>query len=241
MKITDPDIIKEGEKDLINAVKQDLDLDAVKQILKKRIAAAALASTGGEIVVHRNEIAFRLDFDLHLNGSLMFDRQGNYIPGSDEQADTETPEGLDSQELDLDDISIDEVLEEAGPQSPPGDDSHEIENQDPADDGSGPNEAQTIDEHLNLNEEFTIDLPDYDLDDDLDENLDNQADDEPNGDDPVFEELEGTEPGPVLDPEPGSDSMIPNDLIDEDLVGNDSDDDINDILKESRDFWEENK
>jgi hypothetical protein len=221
MKITDPDIIKDGEKDLINAVKQDLDLDAVKQILKKRIAAAALTSTGGEIVVHKNEIAFRMDFDLNLNGSLMFDRQGNYIPGSDEPADTETPEGLYSQDLDLDDISINEVLEEAGPQTP-GDDFHDsdddYENENQADDGPRPNGEQLIDEQLNLDEEFKIDLPDYDLDDDLNES-------------------------PVEDPgkEAGGE-LNEDDPMNEDLVGKDSAvDDINDILKESRDFWEEKK
>ena len=36
MKITDPDVIKNGEKDLIEAVKNDLDLDAVKEIIKKK-------------------------------------------------------------------------------------------------------------------------------------------------------------------------------------------------------------
>ena len=64
MKITDPDVIKNGEKDLIEAVQDDLDLDAVKEVLKKRMAAAALSSKGGEIMVYNNEIAFRLDFDI---------------------------------------------------------------------------------------------------------------------------------------------------------------------------------
>ncbi|MCP4718620.1 MAG: hypothetical protein GY860_04105, partial [Desulfobacteraceae bacterium] len=79
MKITDPQVIEEGEKDLIEAVREDLDLDAVRQILKERMAVSALSSRGGQIVVHNNKIAFRLDFDINLSGSLLFDRDGNYI------------------------------------------------------------------------------------------------------------------------------------------------------------------
>lgn len=36
MKITDPGIIKNGEKDLIELLKEDLDLDAVREIIQKK-------------------------------------------------------------------------------------------------------------------------------------------------------------------------------------------------------------
>ena len=85
MKITDPDVIKNGEKDLIDAVKDDLDLDTIKDIMQNKMNAKALVSKGGKIVVHNNAIAFRLDFSVEISGSLMFDRQGNYIPESDEE------------------------------------------------------------------------------------------------------------------------------------------------------------
>ena len=85
MKITDPDVIKNGEKDLIQAVKDDLDLDTIKKIMKNKINAESLSSKGGKIVVHNNEIAFRLNFNIEISGSLMFDRQGNYISESDEE------------------------------------------------------------------------------------------------------------------------------------------------------------
>ena len=85
MKITDPDVIKNGEKDLIDAVKEDLDLDTIKEIIQNKMNTKALVSKGGEIVVHNNAIAFRLDFSIEISGSLMFDREGNYIPESDEE------------------------------------------------------------------------------------------------------------------------------------------------------------
>lgn len=82
MKITDPQIIQTGEKKLIAAMQKHLDLETVKKILSERMAKTSFESKGGQIVVHENQIAFRLDFDLQLSGSLLFDRQGNYIPAT---------------------------------------------------------------------------------------------------------------------------------------------------------------
>ncbi len=126
MKITDPEVIKSGEKDLIDSVQEDLDLGAVREILKERMAVAALASKGGQIVVHDNEIAFRLDFEVSLSGSLLFDRDGNFIDDKaqapaapeTEAASEDFPEleeeisltdGISEDDLDLDD----ELREEA--------------------------------------------------------------------------------------------------------------------------------
>ncbi len=116
MKITDPNVIKNGEKDLIDAVTDDLDLDTIKDILKNRMAAAALSSKGGEIIVHNNEIAFRVNFDIQLSGSLMFDRQGNYIPETEDK-EPDDQENLISEDFDLEDIDINETLEEVGSQT----------------------------------------------------------------------------------------------------------------------------
>jgi hypothetical protein len=195
MKITDPDVIKNSEKDLINAVRDDLDLDAVKEILKKRMASAALSSKGGEIVVHENEIAFRLDFDIQLSGSLMFDRQGNYIPESNE---TQDQKPLISQNLDLGDI----------PGPPP------------------------------LEEDLNEDLLDYNLDDTVDEKPIAIDKKEPSQTDPEkmpeieaikIDTLDQPADDAEVESEIGTDDFIPDDLVD---------DDINDILKESREFWE---
>lgn len=175
MKITDPGIIKNGEKDLIESLKADLDLEAVRAIIQKKLTAAALSPKGGEIVVFNNEIAFRMDFELSLKGSLMFDRQGNHIPADDMPQEIIVPSYEDK------------------PENPRVETKNDIED--------------------------SLDLMDEDLDslDDLDELT------------------ETGEPEPALD-ETGSlledDSLISDDL---------ADDDISDILKESRDFWEKKK
>ena len=200
MKITDPDIIKNGEKDLIEAVTDDLDLDAVKEVLKKKMAATAISSKGGKIVVYHDEIAFRLNFDIHLSGSLMFDRQGNYIPGTDE---TDDKENLLSEDFDLDDINIDENTEEVGSQTLLSDaENHKIEDNDIFEEKQSTIETRR--------EELDIGLPDYDLDDGVDQ--ENESPDETKD-----KEIETKK----------------NDLLQNNIV----DDDINDILKESREFW----
>ena len=174
MKITDPGVIKNGEKDLIDLLKEDLDLDAVREIIKKKMTSAALSPKGGEIVVHNNQIAFRMDFDLCLSGSLMFDRQGNHIPESDERLDSN--QGLI--EEDEGDLMVPESNED-----------------------------------ITTGEKTDLDLPDYDLDplDDLDELTEAPE-----------SEIEFKEDDPLL-------------------IDDLADDDITDILKESRDFWEKKK
>jgi len=161
MKITDPDVIKNGEKDLIEAVTDDLDLETVKDILKNRMAAAALSSKGGEIIVYKNEIAFRVNFDIQLSGSLMFDRQGNYIPETGDK-ESDDQENLISEDFDLEDIDINETLEEVGSQTLLDDtEDAKIENND-----TSVEEEQNTDE--SIEENLNINLPDYDFDDELD-------------------------------------------------------------------------
>ncbi|MDA8134521.1 MAG: hypothetical protein M0T82_07845 [Desulfobacteraceae bacterium] len=175
MKITDPGIIKNGEKDLIELLKEDLDLDAVREIIQKKMTSAALSPKGGEIVVHDNQIAFRMDFDLCLSGSLMFDRQGNHIPESDELFDSTTDLSKNAEEDPLDQ------------------------------------------EDILSGEKTDLDLPDYDL--------------APLNDLDVLDELDD------LTDEPETDLKEEGDLFMNELA----DDDMTDILKESRDFWEKKK
>jgi hypothetical protein len=225
MKITDPDIIKNGEKELIEAVKDDLDLQAVREILEKRMAASSLTPSGGEIVVHNNEIAFRVNFDVRLSGSLMFDRQGNYIPESVDEPSDDT--GMDM-DVDMGDLDIHETLEEIGPESDPDDEA--LTNQDDFDDSTDPDMEE---------EDLNISLPDYDLDDaegKVEEGLGEEMllDDELPSTDLEEEEYEED----IL-AQDSSEDIGESDLLEaeEDLVDND----IGDILKESRDFWEQKK
>ncbi len=222
MKITDPQVIEDGEKDLINAVQEDLDLDAVKQILKDRMGASTLSSKGGQIVVHDNKIAFRLDFDINLSGSLLFDREGNYIDDSGEEEELLEPardpemalEGFDAEDA-LTDEGIEASLSDGIPLVETGLNE------------TGPDAADPAEPDLSeqdLEDSISIGLPEYDLEDEPEDETKLTDQEEVDTQNLENESLEG------------------NDLADESVLQEEMlDDDINGILKESREFWEQKK
>ena len=124
MKITDPQVIETGEQKLISAIHRHLDPETVKTFLMDRMAETAFESRGGQIVVHDNQIAFRLDFDLRLSGSLLFDRQGNYIANAsgpsfehsadrfDPSAENDPAEALDEENGGYSDLLPDDDFDE---------------------------------------------------------------------------------------------------------------------------------
>ncbi len=204
MKITDPEVIRNGEKDLIEAVKEDLDMDAVKDIIKNRLTAKSLSSRGGQIVVHDNQVAFRLDFDVQLSGSLLFDRDGNHIRSDQDETDPDLPS--DQADADLESLDLED----------PGDSPKESSHED---------SLQELDAD---DEEMRIDLPEYGLEDEADPPDPALEDDTPSlEDDP----MESTSEDPARD----------TDLEGVDLEDDIIDEDINGILKENQDFWEQKK
>lgn len=97
MKITNSDIIKSGERELIDSIIGDLDWDAIEEIVKNRHKLKIqddVEYRQGDIIVHNNQVAYKLDFDVKMTLSVVFDRDGNYLSlvTSDEANDTEAVE-----------------------------------------------------------------------------------------------------------------------------------------------------
>lgn len=233
MRITDPQVILNGEKDLIASVQKDLDLDAVRDLLKERLTAKALSPRGGQIVVHDNDVAFRLDYEINLNGSLLFDRNGNLIEDSESTVFKQDPHNEDDKDAspvsDLDDnLSIhlpdyDDDLDEA-----PG----EVQTGDPEPEDLS-DEIRGVEPGLEI--ENLEDEPAFDQDnanileleaDDSDELIDLPEED----DEDDIEDL-------------NIDEFTDINLEDEDKESDENvvDDDISDILQENRNFWEKKK
>lgn len=255
MKITDPDVIKNGEKDLIEAIKEDLDLAAVKEILKEQIARTVLTAKGGEIVVHDNQIAFRIDFDLNLSGSLMFDRTGNYISKTPTVKDPDGSEPEDLENLNIDDLSIGDAMEELGP----GTDTDMILDDDflALDDSDEDDSADLLDSDLTGDE--LSGLEDETLDGDPPPDAATQTDEiASDADESDFDPL-GSDTADDLDDllEDGNDDELPEEaILKEDIPESETDlsslvddvdpemsldDDMTGILQDSRDFWEKKK
>jgi len=82
MKITDDEIIRNGEQDLIDAINGDLDWEVMEEIFQKEHSLAFgedVEYKKGDIIVHDNQVAYRLEFDVKVNLSILLDRQGSFI------------------------------------------------------------------------------------------------------------------------------------------------------------------
>ena len=101
MKITNSDIIKSGERELIDSIIGDLDWNAIEEIVKNRHKLKIqddVEYRQGDIIVHGNQVAYKLDFDVKMTLSVVFDRDGNYLSlvtsddADDEEAGEEAPQ-----------------------------------------------------------------------------------------------------------------------------------------------------
>jgi uncharacterized protein YjbI with pentapeptide repeats len=89
-------IIEKAESDLIAKIKSSIDLDQVKLICKHQHSIGTIDKIDfekGQIVTHKNRVAFKLDFKIGYKLSLLLDRKGNWI--IDFPEDLKKPRTLD--------------------------------------------------------------------------------------------------------------------------------------------------
>lgn len=82
MKITDHEVIKSGEQELIDAITADLDWGAIEKVFKEKHNLGIeedVEYKRGDIVVHNNQVAYKLEFDVNVVLSILLDREGKYI------------------------------------------------------------------------------------------------------------------------------------------------------------------
>lgn len=79
MKIAEPDNIRAGEQELINTIMKELNSEIIESIASGRLAVNNLEFRNGDMVVHNNRIAYKMEFQTSLSISVLFDREGNLI------------------------------------------------------------------------------------------------------------------------------------------------------------------
>jgi len=82
MKITDSEVIKNGEQELIDAISGDLDWGVIETIFKEKHRLGIeedVEYKNGDLVVHDNQIAYKFEFDIKVTLSILLDREGNYL------------------------------------------------------------------------------------------------------------------------------------------------------------------
>jgi hypothetical protein len=84
-----PNMLEKAVIDLIEKVKSNIQLDQVKAICKHQHGIEKIDQidiTHGDIVTHEDQVAFKLDFKISYNLSLLLDRKGNFIKKADSKA-----------------------------------------------------------------------------------------------------------------------------------------------------------
>ncbi|MDY7036292.1 MAG: hypothetical protein SV375_09060 [Thermodesulfobacteriota bacterium] len=82
MKITNSEVIRSGEQELIDAISGDLDWGIIEEIFRdehKLGIGEDVEYKRGDIVVHNNQVAYRLEFDVKVTVSVLLDREGNHL------------------------------------------------------------------------------------------------------------------------------------------------------------------
>ena len=147
MKIAEPDSIKAGEQELINSIMEQLNSEIIESIASGRLAVNNLEFRNGDMIIHKNRIVYKMEFETSIAISVLFDREGNLIDENEDSIEEEAINDDDVSEeiqgvaepdmveekigesIDTDDIDIDALQEEAlaDIEEPEGHDDNEIE------------------------------------------------------------------------------------------------------------------
>ncbi|MGM0419340.1 MAG: hypothetical protein ACQEQS_11515 [Thermodesulfobacteriota bacterium] len=95
MKIANKDSIEVGEKELLDSIIAELDWEVIEQKLKEKHNIKLQEDVdfnNGDIVVHGSKIAYKLNFDVKITLSVLFDRLGDCIDISAAGSEDETGE-----------------------------------------------------------------------------------------------------------------------------------------------------
>lgn len=82
MRITNHEAIKNAEQELIDTITGDLDWGIIEDIFRGEHHLEIddnVEYKKGDIVVHDNQVVYRLEFDVKVALSVLVDREGNYI------------------------------------------------------------------------------------------------------------------------------------------------------------------
>ena len=82
MKITNHEVIKSGEQELIDTITADLDWESIEDLFSREHKLQIednVEYKKGDIVVYNDQIAYKLEFDVNIVLSVLLDREGNYL------------------------------------------------------------------------------------------------------------------------------------------------------------------
>ena len=82
MKLTNPKTIQEGEKEFIDTINAELDWAAIEKMLFEKHSLTLqeeIDYKNGDLVVYKDQIAYKFDFEIKVPLSVIFDREGECL------------------------------------------------------------------------------------------------------------------------------------------------------------------
>jgi len=82
VKLTDTQLIKAKERELIRSITKDLDWRMIRNIFREKHQLElgdSVTYKRGDMVVRNNDIAYELDFEVKVSLNVILDRAGNYL------------------------------------------------------------------------------------------------------------------------------------------------------------------
>ncbi len=104
MKLTRPETIQESEKEFIDTINAELDWEAIEQMLLEKHGFTLqdeIEYKNGDILVYKDRIAYKFDFEIKVPLSVVFNRDGECLEISTMRPDMDSEsESIDSMEDD---------------------------------------------------------------------------------------------------------------------------------------------
>ncbi len=110
MKLTNPELIQESEKEFIDTINAELDWDAIEQMLLEKHGFTVQEDVDykdGNLIVHKNEIAYKFEFEIKVPLSVIFNRNGECLEISTQGDDDD--EAPDGDEVPVDQAPMDKI------------------------------------------------------------------------------------------------------------------------------------
>ena len=112
MKVLKPETIEDSEKDFIDLLNAELDWEAIEKLLLEKhnfTLQEEIEYNNGDIVIHKDSIAYKMEFTVKVPLSVILNRNGEFIELLTSQTDeTEELNEDEKREVDTDEDFLDE-------------------------------------------------------------------------------------------------------------------------------------
>lgn len=125
MRVTDIDVIKNGERELIDAIIADLNWGVIEEVFRKEHGLTIKEDVEykkGDLVVYEDQIVYKLEFEVKVGLHVLVDREGNCLTVKSPTAPCEGKEpdpGSVSRACEMEDLREPELSAEGGGPKPP--------------------------------------------------------------------------------------------------------------------------